>query len=173
MGAKFLVLTSNPGNRIDKREINQSLKMINDALGDKIILIAGKMHAAGVMGESSENIMTISDVDEFVKNGADIILMPAPGTVPGVTLEVTRSLVCHAHKLGVMTMTSIGTSQEGSDTETIRQIAIMAKMAGTDLHHIGDSGYIGIAIPENIFTYGVAIRGKRHTYSRISRSVNR
>ncbi len=173
MGAKFIVLTSNPGNGINKDEINQSLKAISGILGDKIILIAGKMHAAGVMSELAENIMTIEDINEFVKNGADVILMPAPGTVPGITLESTRTLVSHAHKLGVMTMTSIGTSQEGSDTETIRQIALMAKMTGTDLHHIGDSGYIGIATPENIFTYGVVIRGKRHTYSRIARSVNR
>lgn len=75
--------------------------------------------------------------------------------------------------MGAMTMTAIGTSQEGADAETVRQIALMSKMAGTDLHHIGDTGYTGIAIPENIRTYSIAIRGVRHTYTRIARSVNR
>lgn len=173
MGVKFIILGSNPGNAITNYEINQSLKAIHDALGDKLVLVAGKMHAAGVVNESSENIITTEDINEFIKSGADIILMPAPGTVPGITMEMISHLVSHTHKLGVMTMTSIGTSQEGSDTETIRQIALMAKMAGTDLHHIGDSGYIGIALPENIFTYSVVIRGRRHTYSRIARSINR
>jgi len=70
-------------------------------------------------------------------------------------------------------MTAIGTSQEGADKSTVRQIALMCKMAGTDLHHIGDTGYVGMAIPENILTYSIAIRGIRHTYTRIASSVNR
>jgi hypothetical protein len=72
-----------------------------------------------------------------------------------------------------MTMTAIGTSQEGASVETIRQIALMCKMAGTDLHHLGDAGYVGMAPPENIQAYSVAIRGIRHTYARMARSINR
>ena len=72
-----------------------------------------------------------------------------------------------------MTMTAIGTSQEGADTSTIREIALMCKMTGTDLHHLGDSGYVGMALPENILEYGKAIRGVRHTYHRMASSVNR
>jgi hypothetical protein len=72
-----------------------------------------------------------------------------------------------------MTMTTIGTSQEGASLETIRSIALMCKMAGTDLHHIGDAGYVGMALPENILAYSIAIRGVRHTYARMARSVNR
>ena len=65
-------------------------------------------------------------------------------------------------------MTCIGTSQEGSDTGTIRRIVLECKMAGTDIHHIGDSGYMGMALAENIFAYSVAIRGVRHTYRRMA-----
>ncbi|HFV5581391.1 TPA: haloacid dehalogenase-like hydrolase, partial [Escherichia coli] len=53
------------------------------------------------------------------------------------------------------------------------QIALMSKMAGADLHHIGDTGYMGMALPENILAYSIAIRGVRHTYTRIARSVYR
>ena len=56
---------------------------------------------------------------------------------------------------------------------TIRQIALMCKMAGADIHHIGDSGYMGMALPENITAYSVAIRGKRHTYRRMAMSLER
>ena len=48
----------------------------------------------------------------------------------------------------------------------------MCKMTGTDIHHIGDAGY-KTANPENIMDYSIAIRGKRHTYIRMARSVNR
>lgn len=173
MGVDIIVLTGNPGNGVTNQEINHSLKELKAVVGNDIILITGKMHAAGVLNASAEQLITENDIATFIRSGADIILLPAPGTVPGITLEFIQKMVAFSHSQGVMTMTAIGTSQEGADTQTIRQIALMCKMAGTDLHHIGDSGYNGIALPENILNYGIVIRGVRHTYSRIARSVNR
>jgi len=46
-------------------------------------------------------------------------------------------------------------------------------MAGADLFHIGDAGYGGIAVPENILQYSLVIRGRRHTYLRMARSILR
>lgn len=108
----------------------------------------------------------------FVVAGVNIILLPAPGTVPGITMEYVKGLVTYAHGLGVLTLTAIGTSQEDADSDTIRQIAIMCKMTGTDMHHIGDACY-KTTPPENITNYNIAIRGKRHTYIRMARSINR
>ena len=104
---------------------------------------------------------------------ADIILLPAPGTVPGITMEYVKGLIAYAHSRGVLTITAIGTSQEGADADTIKRIALMCKMAGTDIHHIGDTGYPGMALPENIMAYSVAVRGVRHTYHRMAVSINR
>ena len=101
--------------------------------------------------------MTKEDIQAFAEAGADIILMPAPGTVPGLTLEYIKELVGYAHSLGCLTITAIGTSQEGADVATIRQIALMCKMAGTDIHHLGDSGYGGMALPENLQAYSVEV----------------
>ena len=105
------------------------------------MLAAGKMHAAGILAEQGEHIITKEDIASFVQAGADIILLPAPGTVPGITMEYVRTLVSYAHALGALTITAIGTSQEGADAATIREIALLCKMAGTDMHHIGDTGY--------------------------------
>lgn len=173
MGADMIVLTGNPGTGVSNKAILSSLKEISSAVGNEIILIAGKMHAAGSFKEAGENIITKEDVKDFAEAGADIILFPAPGTVPGITVEYIRELVSYTHSLGKMTMTAIGTSQEGADSDTIKSIALMCKTTGTDIHHIGDAGYPGIAIPENIMDYSIAIRGKRHTYTRMARSINR
>ncbi len=173
MGVDFIVLTGNPGIGVTNKAITDTLKLYKKELGDKVVLIAGKMHAAGILSEAGENIITEKDVNEFSESGADIILMPAPGTVPGLTMEYIRNLVVHAHKLGKLTLTSIGTSQEGADTSTIKNIALMCKMTGTDLHHLGDSGYFGMALPENILEYGKTIRGVRHTYRRMAASIKR
>lgn len=109
-----------------------------------MILTAGKMHASGIISEAGEKILTEKDVEAFVDAGADVILLPAPGTVPGITMEYAGKLIRKAHEKGALAMTTIGTSQEGADEATIRQIALMCKMAGADIHHIGDSGYMGM-----------------------------
>ena len=173
MGVNFILLTGNPGIGVTNTAIVRTLELYKRELGDRIILAAGKMHAAGILTEGAEKIITKEDIQAFAKAGADIILLPAPGTVPGITMEYVRSLVSYAHSLGLLTITAIGTSQEGADVSTIRQIALMCKMTGTDIHHLGDSGYGGMALPENIQAYSIAVRGIRHTYRRMAGSVNR
>lgn len=173
LGVDFILLTGNPGMGVSNPAIVRTLRQFKEAVGDSIVLAAGKMHAAGVLSEAAENIMTEQDVIGFVEAGAEILLLPAPGTVPGITVEYARSLVTCAHKLGVLTITAIGTSQEGADTDTIKRLALLCKMTGTDIHHLGDAGYAGMSLPENIMAYSVAVRGIRHTYHRMAVSVER
>ncbi|WP_162062794.1 haloacid dehalogenase-like hydrolase [Vibrio taketomensis] len=174
MGARFITVTGNPGNGVSNEVISHSLRSIRSAIGQTMVLIAGKMHAAGILRSRSEKIITKQDIKEFADNGVDIVLIPAPGTVAGISQQYAAELIDYAHDLGIMAMTAIGTSQEGASVETIRQIALMSKMAGADLHHIGDTGCaVGIAAPENIREYSIAIRGVRHTYARMARSVCR
>lgn len=173
MGVDMIVLTGNPGVGVDNEAIIQALSRLKEAVGDRVILTAGKMHASGIISEAGEKILTEKHVEAFVDAGADVILLPAPGTVPGITMEYAGNLIRKAHEKGALAMTTIGTSQEGADEATVRQIALMCKMAGADIHHIGDSGYMGMALPENITAYSVAIRGKRHTYRRMAMSLLR
>ena len=173
MGVDMIVLTGNPGVGVDNKAITKALADLNEAVGDRVILSAGKLHASGILSEAGEKILTKEDAETFIEAGADVLLLPAPGTVPGFTMEHAAELIKTAHEKGVLAMTTIGTSQEGADEATIRQIALMCKMAGADIHHIGDSGYMGMALPENITAYSVAIRGKRHTYRRMAMSLVR
>lgn len=173
MGVDFILLTGNPGIGVSNDAILETLCALRQSVGDRVVLAAGKMHAAGISSEGGQNIITEPDVQAFIDAGADVILLPAPGTVPGITTECARTLIEMAHKHGRLAMTAIGTSQEGADTDTIRRIALACKMAGADIHHLGDAGYAGMSLPENIFAYSVAIRGVRHTYHRMAQSVNR
>lgn len=173
MGVDFILLTGNPGTGVTNKAILETLELFHKHLGNRIVLAAGKMHASGVLGEGGEKILTRDEVRAFADAGADVILMPAPGTVPGITLEYVTQMVSYVHSLKKLAMTSIGTSQEGADVETIRRIALMCKMAGTDIHHLGDSGYTGVASPENVTAYSVVIKGVRHTYRRMAMSIKR
>ena len=173
LGVDFILLTGNPGVGVTNEAITATLRRFREAVGDAIVLAAGKMHAAGVLTEAAESILTERDIADFVEAGADILLLPAPGTVPGITMEYAHALIACAHRHGALTITSIGTSQEGADPDTLRRIALMCKMAGTDIHHLGDTGYFGMALAENILAYSIAIRGVRHTYHRMAASVER
>lgn len=133
------------------------------------IVIAGKMHGAG----SKEPVMNEEIAKRFIQAGADILLVPAVGTVPGFTDEELVAIVKVAHANDALVLSAIGTSQEGSSKEVIEQIAIRNKVAGVDIQHIGDAGYGGLATVENIYAMSVAIRGVRHTVARMARSVIR
>ena len=173
MGVDMVVLTGNPGNGVKNDAILHALREISAAAGDRLILTVGKMHASGIDREGGEAILTEEDITAFIEAGADIILLPAPGTVPGITQELAHTWIRQIHSHGALAMTAIGTSQEGADVDTIRRIALMCKMAGTDIHHIGDTGMPGMALPHNILAYSIAIRGERHTYHRMAVSINR
>ena len=173
MGVDMVLLTGNPGNGVANEAIVAALREMKAAAGDRLILAAGKMHGAGMLCQSGASIMTLQDAQEFIDTGADIVLVPAPGTVPGITVEAVHELASYVHSRGALLMTAINSSQEGADTATIRQIALWCKMAGADLHHIGDTGVPGMALPQNILAYSIAIRGERHTYHRMASSINR
>ncbi|WP_020008104.1 hypothetical protein [Salinicoccus albus] len=173
LGFDFICLTGNPKTGVTNDKTAAAIQKARAVFGSEGLIIAGKMHGAGVRSESGSSIITEDDIDRFTSAGADIILMPAPGTVPGITMDQTVKYVQYAQSKGALVMLTIGTSQEGADEATIRQIALNAKMAGADIHHIGDAGFYGIAVPENIFTYSIAIRGRRHTFSRMAASINR
>lgn len=167
LGMDFLCLTGNPGTGVTNKTIKETTKLAKENFSG--LIIAGKMHSSGV----DEPVTSKETIEAFIEAGADIILVPAVGTVPGFYSNQLREAVKVAHKNDALVMTAIGTSQEGSSKETIRQIAITNKICGVDIQHIGDAGYGGLAPVENIFELSVAIRGIRHTVSMVSRSINR
>ncbi|ADU51807.1 hypothetical protein Tmar_1699 [Thermaerobacter marianensis DSM 12885] len=170
-GAQWILLTGNPHTGVTAEGIQRAAEAIRRVLApDRLLLAAGRMHGAGAWyGE--EPFLDETAVRALVTAGVDVVALPAPATVPGVTVEQARRWVEAVHAAGALAMSTIGTSQEGADEGTLRQIALMSKACGFDLHHLGDAGYHGVALPENILAYGIAIRGRRHTYRRMALSA--
>lgn len=168
-GFNMITFTGNPSVGVSNQAIIKSVKLADKNFGDQIIITAGKMHMAGI----DEEYLAAKYIDSLITAGTDIILLPAPGTVPGIDLNSLKEIIKLIHNRGKLALTAIGTSQESSDSETIREIAMMSKMAGADIQHIGDAGYGGIALPENILSLSKTIRGRRHSYRRMALSINR
>ncbi len=171
-GAQFIVLTGNPHTGVNNAGILTAIELLR-RIDPDVMLVAGKMHGAGAAGEQGERIVDADTVRRFAEAGADVVLVPSPGTVPGFTVDRAGELARAIHEAGGLALMAIGTCQEGSDEDTIRQIALGAKMAGADLHHLGDCGFSGMAPPENILAYSVVVKGRTHTYRRMAASLAR
>ena len=167
LGVDFICFTGNPGTGVTNLEITKSVKMAKKYFSG--LIIAGKMHSAG----SEEPVVNKEAIISYAEAGADILLVPSVGSIPGFLEQDLIEAVRLAKKYDLLTMSAIGTSQESARPETLRQLAIMNKSCGVDLQHIGDAGYGGLAPAENIFETSVAIRGMRHTINCVSRSINR
>ena len=163
----FVCLTGNPGTGVTNDQIEKAVRLTKEHFSGMVI--AGKMHGAG----SDEPVADLDTARRFVQAGADVILVPAVGTVPGFDAEELKAVVKEVHRCGSLVLSAIGTSQESSDTDTIKEIALMNKICGVDIQHIGDAGYGGVAPVENILAISKAVRGVRHTVSMIARSINR
>ncbi len=168
-GFDFIDLTGNPDTGVSNDSIIAAIKNINREVGDKLIIISGKMHMAGVQ----ESYLKKELIEEIIAAGTDILLLPMPGTVPGITVDALKPIIDLVHKKGRLVMNAIGTSQESSSIDTIKRLALWSKMSGADIHHIGDVGCSGMTYPENIMAFSNAIRGRRHTYRRMALSLKR
>ncbi len=159
--ADFIVVTANPDAEVSDRGLLAAVELVRENVPNASIF-AGKMHGSGGRG--------LADVEEMSRlaEASDALLIPAPGTVPGSRESVVAALMDATHEAGALAVATIGTSQEGSDAETGREIALAAKRCGADVLHLGDAGVCGVAEPMNVLAASLAIRGRRHAYRRMA-----
>jgi hypothetical protein len=157
----------------------KSLRAIRRLTEGKAILEYARPHGPGLIGRNDYSLgpsalISEDEVRLLLDEGMDVVGLPCPGTYPGFSLEYTCRLVEMIHNGGALAALGLHTSQEGSDIDTIERLAVLAKMAGADIHELGDSGFNECMIePQNIMAYSIAIRGRRHTYRRMAMSINR
>ncbi|WP_295894511.1 dihydrodipicolinate synthase [uncultured Vibrio sp.] len=162
LGLHYLMLTGNPGMLVSQETILDAISLVRE-VSDDILIIAGKMHGGGV-----GNDYNLDFVKAFSEAGADVMMFPAPYTTPGVTPEMTHQMMRVVHENNMLGLLAIGTSQEGASEQYIEQVAMASKASGADIVHIGDGGYGGLAVPENIIRMGITIRGRRHQFKRMA-----
>ncbi|WP_064607848.1 DUF7916 family protein [Photobacterium sp. J15] len=162
LGLDYVMLTGNPGKMVSQETILDAISLTREVSKD-IMIIAGKMHGGGVGNDYNLDI-----IPQFAEAGADIMMFPAPYTTPGMNPTLASTIMNTVHEAGMLGLLAIGTSQEGASESFIEKVAFESKGAGADIVHIGDGGYGGIAIPENIMRMGITIRGRRHQFKRMA-----
>lgn len=162
-GIDYIVLTGNPHTKVSIETIAKATEELASIAKGKMMIVSGKMHGAG-----AGNTDSIKSVKLIADSGADVIMFGAPGTIPGYNIESVKELIDEAKSLGMLTKTAIGTAQEGAPIDTVKNITLMSKMAGTDIMHTGDAGAGGLSPPMNIISISLVLRGEMHTYRKMA-----
>lgn len=172
MGADFIVLGGNPSAGTTFAKIIEATKLAKETLGDKMLICAGKWEDGTIEKVLSDPLSERPSNDiikDLIDAGADVITLPAPGSRHGITVEHVRKCVefIHSYKPGTLALSFLNSSVEGADEQTIQLIALMMKQTGADIHAIGDGGYAGTPLPENVYQLALSIKGRRHTIKRM------
>lgn len=177
IGADFIVLGGNPGCGTSIHDIVRWTKKAREICGDDILILAGKWEDGAdekVLGDPLATYDSKEVIRNLIDAGADCIDLPAPGSRHGISVDMIRELVeyTHTYKPGTLAMCFLNSSVEGADVDTIRLIALKMKETGADIHAIGDGGFGGCTIPENIMQLSISLKGRSYTYFRMA-SVNK
>lgn len=117
LGFDFVCLTGNPGTGVSNASIAHSVRVVKEHFNG--LVIAGKMHGAGV----DEPVMTLEIAKSFIGLGVDILLVPAPYTVPHFQEQDLREICDYVYKFNegkpieekVLVLAANGTSQDSCD----------------------------------------------------------
>lgn len=177
IGADFILLGGNPGSGTSLADVIYWTKKTKEIVGDKAMIFAGKWEDGikeKVLGDPTADYDPEDIVRQLIDAGADCIDLPCPGTRAGITVEDIRHLVQYAHtyKPGTLAMCFLDSSVECADEGTIREVALLMKQTGADIHAIGDGGFGGCSWPKNVYQLSVSIKGEHYTWFRMS-SINR
>lgn len=161
--ADFYCLTAYDKPGVTAERVCDALRQIRE-MTDKFIVVA-KFYAAGLASPL--------EYAKYVAAGADGVIVPAPASCRGASEEkVTRALEA-IQSAGGVGITTISSSQEGADEETVRQIGLASKRCGADMYNFGDAGVAGMADPQALYAFSMAVRGRRHTWVRMAASLAR
>lgn len=104
---------------------------------------------------------------EWLAGYVDAIALPIPGTVNLINEFKAVRLIDLIHENNILAVGTICTSQESGDANLATNLALTAKKLGFDIHLIGDAGAGKVPEEEFLYNYSLAVKGKRHTYSRM------
>jgi methylmalonyl-CoA mutase cobalamin-binding subunit len=167
-GANYVIIIQTPS--MPESEFAKSVAKVREGVGEKGLVKAGKMPWGSSFLNIAEQFITEDEIKRLAESGADAVILPSPGTVPGLTVEIVRNWVNIVHNCGLLAETTIGTSQEGAEADVMRRFAIDSKMTGADMFQVGDGGYSGTTLPENLMAFAMSIKGRRHTLRRMAMS---
>ena len=113
------------------------------------------------------------EISRLLDSGCAGVAMPMPGSKQGWMADRTAAFIDLAHNKGGLVWLFITGSVEGAPASVMHDLALLGKQLGADAFRLDDAGLSGMASPENILAFSLALRGERHTYRRMASSIRR
>jgi heptaprenylglyceryl phosphate synthase len=164
----------------DQDSIVRAVEQATEWIGDKVIIESGIIHGPGYIDDRYQvpynirNVTSPEFVQRLAKAGADVVMVPAAGVTPGITVEYVTELVTAIHEANVLASAAVVQSVESARADTAEMIAIANKMCGMDILYAGAGGLnASMPQPEFLQALSIAVRGKRHTYRLMCQSPMR
>lgn len=114
-------------------------RIVKDLKGNTVsdvLVIFGKMYNQDRIYKENEEIISKMDIDDYIEAGADVILLPAPGLMKGLTIKDIMDLVSYVHSKNKIAMTYVDVSKNVLTNYSIRDLAFMSKLCGADIHYV-------------------------------------
>lgn len=138
--------------------------------GQDVLLIAVPSFSRPAPRTDTDVNLFIHDSRQLMTAGCHAIALPMPSTKQGWLWKSAQSIIDAIHAEGCLAWLFLTGSVEGASPNTIEILTLHAKQSGADAYRIDEAGLSGMAIPKNIYTFSVAIRGERHTLRRMASS---
>lgn len=143
-------------------------RMIHEVAGDDALLI-GVPSFSRPAPRSTEAIRAYcEDALALIDFGCAGIALPMPGSKQGWTMDAAAAIVDVVRGAGALAWLFLTGSIEGAPESLITAMALQAKQIGADAYRIDEAGLSGMPVPENIFSFSLAIRGRQHTFRRMA-----
>lgn len=172
-GADMIFLYVRPQLGGSPPMMHKAAREIKQAFDDAIFLV-------GVPSFSTPAPRTPQALQAFEREitallgaGCESIGLPMPGSKQGWLMEQTARLVDSIHAEKGLAWLFLTASVEGAPQEVMAPLALAAKQIGADAYRLDEAGLSGMPVPENIWAFSVAIRGRRHTFRRMACSILR
>lgn len=147
-----------------------AIQTMSQQHGQNVLLIAVPSFSRPAPRTNTDVNLFIHDVKQLISAGCHAIALPMPSTKQGWLWKSAQSIIDAIHAEGCLAWLFLTGSVEGASPNTIETLALQAKESGADAYRIDEAGLSGMAIPNNIYTFSVAIRGERHTLRRMASS---
>jgi hypothetical protein len=169
-GADIIFLYARPAMGGTPALQHERARQAHSLLGDRALLVGVPSFTQPPPRDAAMLASYRAQIDALVDAGCHAIGLPHPGSKQGWTTDAAAQLIDQAHALGALAWTLVTASIEGAQPEMMIALALMAKQLGVDVVRLDDAGLSGMPEPENILSFSLAFRGKRHTYRRMALS---
>ncbi len=172
-GAQIVFVYVRPHQGGTHERMVERVSAVRRLLGDNVLLVGVPSFSRSAPRDLASLHTFATDIAALLDAGCMGTALPMPGSKQGWTVDAAGTLIDGIHSARALAWLFVTHSVEGARPEVMIALALDAKRLGADVVRLDEAGPSGMAPPENILAFSLALRGARHTYRRMASSILR